>query len=118
MIAMTPEHWGLSDKRVIALIACLGLAMVITAVLAVRDRRLSIVLLLLSVVWLIVDRPFEGDVVVTVSHSHGLTGADFVGVVGGVVAVVLWFVPLIRKRNSAPPTHPRVSATNGPGPAD
>lgn len=65
-----------------AMLACAALAMVTTAWAVVP-------LLLLAGVWLLVNSPFEGPVLVTlVRHRHGITAADLVSAVAVAVAVV------------------------------
>jgi hypothetical protein len=87
----------MSDLRVVALIVTLGAAMIICAVLGVRHRVGYVLLTLLSVIWLLVDQDFEGDILLTVSNRHGLTTSDLFGLAGLAVAALLW----LRQRRGA-----------------
>ena len=53
----------------------------------------SVLLALLSVVWLTVDRFYEGAVLVVVSNRHGFVASDIVGVLGLIAAVWFWVRP-------------------------
>ncbi|MCW2700102.1 MAG: hypothetical protein JWQ45_1637 [Blastococcus sp.] len=53
-------------------------------------RRGAIGLAVLSVLWFVVNGPMEGPVLVTVSSSHGVTGADLAGLVGLALAAHRW----------------------------
>lgn len=46
-------------------------------------------LLVLALVWILVNGPVEGPVLVDVTPGHGLTVADLPALAAGVVAVVL-----------------------------
>jgi hypothetical protein len=64
-------------------------ALVLTAAGAARfGRGWAVVLAVLSVVWILVDRPMEGSVLVVLSHSHGITAADLAGVAGLALALM------------------------------
>jgi hypothetical protein len=64
------------------LLGCMACAFVIG-----RRQRLGTVLLaLLSVLWLLVNSDFEGPVLLTVVEDHGLTTADLVGLAGLILA--------------------------------
>ncbi len=41
-----------------------------------------------SLLWLLVNTPMEGPTLLTVTHDHGVTGADLAGFAGLVLAVV------------------------------
>lgn len=64
----------------------LAAAIVLAAWIGRRDRRAAVLLALLSVVWIAVDKEFEGPVLASVARHHGLTLADLVGLGGLVVA--------------------------------
>ncbi|GAA2903275.1 hypothetical protein GCM10010472_71880 [Pseudonocardia halophobica] len=56
-------------------------------------------LALVSVAWLLVNKPMEGVVLVAVSESKGLTGGDLAGIAGLVVAGIrTWQVLRARRR--------------------
>jgi hypothetical protein len=62
-------------------------ALLVTAVLTIRGSRLAAVaLILISLVWLVVNRPFEGPTLVALSWSHGITAADLVSFAGLLIA--------------------------------
>jgi hypothetical protein len=52
-----------------------------------------------SVLWLLVDAPMEGPILITVTPTHGVTGADLAGVVGLALAAYR-AVPLHRRSRS------------------
>ena len=81
------------ELRVAITIVALALAMVISAFIAHRQRVGSVLLALLSVVWLTVDRFYEGAVLVVVSNRHGFVASDIVGVLGLIAAVWFWVRP-------------------------
>ena len=45
-------------------------------------RTGAVVLALVSVLWLLVNQPMEGPVLLVVSPGHGLTAADLAGLLG------------------------------------
>ena len=47
----------------------------------------AVVLAAVSVLWLIVNGPMEGPVLVTLTRNHGLTGGDLAGLTGLGLAV-------------------------------
>ena len=69
-----------------------GLALVALLLAAGTSDRTGIVgvvaLVALSLLWLIVNGPMEGDVIATVAPSHGLTAADLAGLAG--LALAAW----------------------------
>ena len=74
----------------------LFLLMLGTAVPAwLGDRPAAAVLALEGLVWLFVDKWFEGPTLVAVSHNHGLVLADLVGLTALVGAAVC----LVRTRS-------------------
>jgi hypothetical protein len=69
--------------------APLFILMLGTAVLAWRgDRTAAAVLALEGLVWLVLDKWFEGPILVRVADDHGLVLADLVGLVAVFVAAV------------------------------
>lgn len=44
-----------------------------------------------SLIWLAVNKNFEGEVLLTVTPTNGLTAGDLVGLVGILVAIWCWF---------------------------
>ena len=65
--------------------------LVVSAGLAGWVGRPGVVALALaSVLWLVVNQPVEGEVLLEVTSHHGLTSADLAGLAGLVMAVVLW----------------------------
>lgn len=42
----------------------------------------GVVLIVVSLVWLVVDKGLEGPTLVHVTHDHGLASADLAGLVG------------------------------------
>jgi len=70
----------------VALVAC--------AVLAGRGGRWAALALgACSILWLVVNKPMEGEVLVVVTEDHGLTTADLAGLAGVVLAVLLLVLP-------------------------
>ncbi len=59
-----------------------------------------IVLVVVSVGWILVNAPVEGDVLWKVSQGHGLTVADLFGLAGIAVAVLTQFSPRRPRRRS------------------
>ena len=53
----------------------------------------------MSLVWLLVNSPMEGPVLVTVTRGHGLTGGDLAGIIGFALAVVRAMVLTRRPRS-------------------
>ena len=45
-------------------------------------RRGAVALAVLSLLWLVVNGPMEGPVLLTVTPTHGLTAADLAGLAG------------------------------------
>ena len=66
-------------------------ALVLAAALAPRFGRPGAVgLAVVSVLWLLLNRPMEGEVLVEVTSSHGLVGADLAGLTGLALAAWGW----------------------------
>ena len=59
---------------------------VLAAVAPSTGRTGAVALGLVSVLWLTVDEPVEGVVVLALTPAHGLTSADLAGLAGLVVA--------------------------------
>jgi hypothetical protein len=65
----------------------------------VTNRRvLAAILVVLGVVWLLVNGPVEGAILLKFDADHGLTVADLLSLAAFAMAVVLWF-----DRSKAPP---------------
>lgn len=72
------------------------LVLFLSAATADRTGRVGIaVLAVASVVWLLVNGPMEGSVLVKLSDTHGITAADLLGVTG--LAVAAWRYSLWRR---------------------
>jgi hypothetical protein len=54
---------------------------------------LRLVLVLVSLGWLVFNRPVEGDVLWSLDHAHGLTVADLFGLAGVAIAILVQFSP-------------------------
>ena len=66
--------------------------LVVCAFLAGRlGRTAAVTLALVSLLWLLVNGPAEGAVLLEVTHRHGLTSADLAGLAGLGVAAWAWF---------------------------
>ena len=85
----------LADRVVDGLVPGLVLgALVVAAVLAGRGGRPAAVLLgVVSVLWVLVNHPMEGETLLPLTHGHGFTAADMGGLAGLVLAVVLFAFP-------------------------
>jgi hypothetical protein len=79
-----------------------GLALVLLVLVAGTGDRTgrtgAVVLAVVSVLWLLVNQPMEGAVLLVVSPGHGLTAADLAGLLGLALAVWRWTVPGRRRR--------------------
>jgi hypothetical protein len=81
---------SLPELRDWATAAMLLVAMVLAGLIG-RRQRLGIALLaLLSLVWLTVDRLWEGPVIITLTDHNGLVTSDFVGLAGLGMAIWLY----------------------------
>lgn len=78
----------MSELRVVILIWTLLLIMAVGAVVGARQRVGAAIVALASLVWLLVDTPFEGLVLLDLTSHNGLTTSDLVGVFG--FALALW----------------------------
>jgi hypothetical protein len=85
----------------IAWAVLLCLAVVVTLTWPAWWMRL--VLALVSLGWLVVNGPVEGDVLWVLDSSHGLTVADLFGLAGVAIALLVQFSPRRpkRRRNGA-----------------
>ncbi len=81
----------------------LAVAMLLAAFLGRRLRAGVVILVLLSLVWLTVDREFEGPVLWNLDGDHGLVLSDLVALAGFGVAIWLW----LRRRAAHAPADPR-----------
>jgi hypothetical protein len=68
----------------------LMLAMFLAGVHGLRHRIGIAILALLSIVWFTVDKLFEGEVLFQINRHQGFTSADVVGLLGLIVAGLLW----------------------------
>lgn len=69
-------------------------ALVVAAVLAGRfGRRGAALLAAVSVVWVLVNHPMEGETLLPLSHGHGFTAADMGGVAGLLLAAWILAFP-------------------------
>ena len=82
--------------RVVLTVVALLAAMVLAGVIGRRQQLGSVLLVLLSALWLLVDNTFEGPVLFSVTSHNGLTASDLVGLAGLVIGGWLWF----RRRRS------------------
>jgi hypothetical protein len=58
----------------------------------VQPRRvLAVGLVVFAVIWILIDGPIEGPVLLTLNQSHGVTMADMLSVIAVFAAAVLWF---------------------------
>jgi hypothetical protein len=67
---------------IVVLLGCMACAIVIGR----RQRLGPVMLVLLSGLWLLVNKDFEGPVLLTVARDHGLTTADLLGLAGLILA--------------------------------
>lgn len=78
----------MSELRLIITAALLALAMALASWVGRQQQIGTVILALLSLVWLTVDRDREGGIIAGGDARHGLTTADLVGVTGLVIAGV------------------------------
>ena len=62
-----------------------------------RGPLAGYLLVLVSVVWLAVDKAMEGPTLVAVTSQHGLTAGDLSGVVGGLVGLHQAWPDVVRR---------------------
>ena len=91
----------MSNDRVDVLIALLSCAMVLAAFVALKSRPAAAVLILLSLVWLIVDKRFEGPLLWRLDRAHGLVAADIPGLIAGLIGLVLLVASPLREGHSS-----------------
>jgi hypothetical protein len=63
-------------------------------------RRGAAALAVLSVLWLLVNSPMEGPVLLVVTRGHGVTGGDLAGLAGLGLAVWRWLPTRDRTRGA------------------
>jgi uncharacterized membrane protein HdeD (DUF308 family) len=80
----------MAELRLVVTALALMLAMFLAGVHGLRHRIGVAILALLSVVWFTVDKLFEGEVLFQINRHQGFTSADVVGLLGLIVAVLLW----------------------------
>lgn len=68
------------------------LALVLCAAWSRRDKTSALLLGVASVVWVLLDHPMEGRVLITVARGHGLTAADVPGLVCLGIACRRWWM--------------------------
>jgi hypothetical protein len=69
-------------------------ALVVAAVVAGRfGRRAAAPLAAVSVLWVIVNHPMEGETLLPLSHGHGFTAADMGGLAGLLLAGLVLVFP-------------------------
>jgi hypothetical protein len=79
--------------------AALFVIMMLTAIPTWRgDRQAATALIVESVVWLYVDRYFEGPHLIHFGHAHSLVFADLVAIDGLILAAVCLLRPLLDAR--------------------
>jgi hypothetical protein len=93
----------LADWRVAITIACLLLAMLISAWIGWKRWAGPVVLTLLSVAWIsTLDKQFEGPVLWHLRPRHGIVLSDLAGIAGLLVAALLAARLLRRSRREYP----------------
>ncbi len=80
----------------------LAALVLVVLVLAARmsgphGRRGALALALVSTLWLVVNGPMEGPVLLIVTRGHGVTGGDLAGLAG--LAIAAWQVLATRDRS-------------------
>ena len=80
------KFFRVSHLRIALVIAVLLGCMACAIVVGRRQRLGTVLLALLSVLWLLVNKDFEGPILLTVVRDHGLTTADLVGLAGLILA--------------------------------
>ena len=78
------------EARLVVTALAMMLAMFLAGVHGLRHRIGIAILGLLSVAWFTVDRMFEGEVIVRLSRSHGVTVSDLIGLLGLIITGLLW----------------------------
>lgn len=102
MLACEPRRWNsavpqcrsverVAELRLVLTACALLAAMMMAAAIGARQRIGSLLLALLSFVWLSLDHRFEGPVIIRLSSHNGVVAADLVGVLGISLAGWLWW---------------------------
>jgi hypothetical protein len=79
-------------------------ALVLTAgISGSYGRRGAAALAVLSVLWLLVNNPMEGPVLLVITPGHGVTGGDLAGLAGLAIAAWRVLAPRMRARGAAAP---------------
>jgi Na+-transporting methylmalonyl-CoA/oxaloacetate decarboxylase beta subunit len=93
-LVLEPFTWPVQQLRAAAT-AAPGLVLLVLAVMiflsvrTARGSRVSALLLIpVSLLWLLVNAPFEGPTLVVISWSHGITGSDLLS--AGALALAAW----------------------------
>ncbi len=89
---------------VLLALTVMGVVLAVTAT-KVWDLAVAVLLLAASIVWLLVDSPIEGAVLVKVSRGHGLTSGDLLALPAATLAVALvvrWFAKRLQRPVDAP----------------
>jgi len=73
------------------------LSVVVVMTLTWPTLWMRLVLVLVSVGWLVVNGPVEGDVLWELDSAHGLTVADLFGLAGVAIALLVQFSPSRRR---------------------
>jgi len=73
------------------------LSVVVVVTLTWPTWWMRLVLVLVSVGWLVVNGPVEGDVLWELDSAHGLTVADLFGLAGVAIALLVQFSPSRRR---------------------
>jgi len=84
-------------------------------VFSARRLLLAALLVVAAVIWVRINKPVEGDVLLELTSRHGVTTADLLSLVALAMAVVIAWPS---RRPSAPPraTPPAAPWGRGPGP--
>jgi hypothetical protein len=94
------------EARLVVTALAMLLAMFLAGVHGLRHRIGIVILALLSLAWFTVDKLFEGEVLFQLNRHQGLTVSDLVGLVGLLVAGLLW-------RKTRPVRNPVARAPQG-----
>jgi uncharacterized membrane protein HdeD (DUF308 family) len=78
------------EARLVVTALAMLLAMFLAGVHGLRHRVGIAILALLSVAWFTVDKLFEGEVLFQINRHQGLTVSDIVGLLGLLIAALLW----------------------------
>lgn len=73
------------------------LSVVVVVTLTWPTWWMRLVLVLVSVGWLVVNGPVEGDVLWELDSAHGMTVADLFGLAGVAIALLVQFSPSRRR---------------------